>query len=81
MNNVSTAVYIYILRILFVILKNTNNKSLKGNFLIDPEIEKQEFFLGIAGVGKASKREKIFKILFDGLEKFAQVKRMFSLTV
>ena len=39
MNNVSTAVYIYILRMLFVILKNPDNNSLKNTFQIDSEIE------------------------------------------
>ena len=71
MNNVSMVVYIYILRILFVILKTPNNKSLK-NFQIDPEIIKHNFFSGIVGVNQSSKREEIFKILFKGLEEICR---------
>ena len=71
MNNVSMAVYIYILRVLFVILKNPKNKSLK-NFQIDSEIEKHNFFSGIVGVDQSSKRERIFKILFKGLEEICR---------
>ena len=69
MNNVSMVVYIYILRILFVILKNPNNKSLK-NFQIDPEIIKHDFFSGI--VDLPLEREEIFKILFKGLEEICR---------
>ena len=72
MNNVSMAVYIYILRILFVILKNPNNKPLKGNFQIDPEIEKLNFFSEIVGVDQSLKSEEIFKILFKGLEEICR---------
>ena len=35
MNNFSAAVYIYILRIIYIILKNNNNKDLEKNFQID----------------------------------------------
>ena len=64
MNNITTAVYIYILRILFVILKDSNNASLKKeSFQIDDELEAHKFF------GKfRSERIEIFKILFRGLE-------------
>ena len=72
MNNASMVVYIYILRVLFVILRNPNNKPLKGNFLIDPEIENHNFFSGIVGVDQSLKMEEIFKILFKGLEEICR---------
>ena len=67
MNNVTTAVYIYILRVLFVILKNPKNSSLMENFKIDLELENHQFFDSIK-VDEAAKREEIFKMLFRGLE-------------
>ena len=68
MNNVSTAVYIYILRMLFIILKNPDNNSLKNAFQIDSEIEGHKFFSNTASKDESEKREEIFKILFNGLE-------------
>ena len=68
MNNVSTAVYIYILRMLFIILKNSDNDSLKNAFQIDSDIEGHEFFSNTASKDESEKKEEIFKILFNGLE-------------
>ena len=68
MNNVSTAVYIYILRMLFVILKKPGNDSLKNTFQVDSEFEKHKYFSNTANEDEAGKREEIFKILFNGLE-------------
>ena len=67
MNNVSTAVYIYILRMLFVILNSSDNNPLKNTFKIDSEIEGHKFFKS-ASDDESEKREEIFKILFNGLE-------------
>jgi hypothetical protein len=44
MNNVSAAAYIYILRILYVILSNQQNLNLRENFRVDQEIERYDFF-------------------------------------
>ena len=68
MNTVSTAVYIYILRMLFIILKNPDNNSLKNAFQIDSEIEGHKFFSNTASKDESEKKEEIFKILFNGLE-------------
>ena len=76
MNNVSTAVYIYILRMLFVILKNPDNNSLKNAFQIDSEIEDHKFFSNTASKDESEKREEIFKILFNGLEDICKYKAM-----
>ena len=68
MNNVSTAVYIYILRMLFVILKKPGNESLKNTFQVDSEFEKHKYFSNTVSKDEARKREEIFKVLFNGLE-------------
>ena len=67
-NNVSTAVYIYLLRILFIILKNHNNESLKKSFLIDSEIKNHPSYYEISGTSTDEKDEKIFKLLFKELK-------------
>ena len=67
MNNVAAAVYIYILRVLFIILKNPKNKNLAQVFKIDQEIEDHELFDSIK-TNSSEKNEKIFKFLFSGLE-------------
>ena len=67
MNNVATAVYIFILRMLFVILKNPDINSLKNTFQIDSEIEGHKFFSKTASDDMLAKMEEIFKILFNGL--------------
>ena len=67
MNNVTTAVYIYILRILFIILKNPKNTSLKESIQIDSELGEHEFFTSLE-VYWPDRIEMIFKILFRGLE-------------
>ena len=67
MNNITTAVYIYILRILFVIIKYPKIGSLKESFQIDPELKKHEFFTSIKDF-PLDKIGVIFKILFRGLE-------------
>jgi hypothetical protein len=64
MNNVSAATYIYILRILFIILKSkSKNEILKKNVHID-EIENVAAFSDYIG-SLEEKREIIFKVLFD----------------
>ena len=68
MNNVSTGVYIYILRMLFIILNGSDNNSLKNVFQIDSEIEGHKFFSNSASKDESEKKEEIFKILFNGLE-------------
>ena len=67
MNNVAAAVYIYILRVLFIILKNSKNEKLTQDFKIDSEIENHEYFASIMASG-TEKKEEIFKFLFNGLE-------------
>ena len=67
-NNVATAIYIYILRILYIILKKNENLELKENLEIDIEIENHHFFNNIKNVGESTKVERIFKILFRDLE-------------
>ena len=69
-NNVATAIYIYILRILYIILKNPDNENLdlEGNFDIDDEIEGSPFFRHIKDEGEITKVERIFRILFSDLE-------------
>jgi hypothetical protein len=64
MNNVATAVYIYLLRILYVILMNPKNSTLEKNFQID-EIENYEIFSYISMIMRGDRREKIFEDLFD----------------
>ena len=71
MNNVTSAVYIFILRVLFVILKNRKVTCLEENFQIDSEVVKSEFFKSI-NLSETLKREKIFKTLFGGLEKLCK---------
>ena len=53
---------------LFVILKNPDNNSLKNAFQIDSEIEGHKFFSNTANKDESEKKEEIFKILFNGLE-------------
>ena len=79
-NNVATAVYIYILRILYVILNDPNNvnSGLKGNFQIDVEIENHIFFSDIKERGGTTRREEIFKILFAGLESICKYSKNIS---
>ena len=72
LNNVTTAVYIYILRILFVILKNPKNTSLKESFQIDSELKKHEFFLDDS---YSEDFNKFFKVLFRGLEDICKFPR------
>ena len=67
MNNVTTAVYTYILRIIYVILKIPQNGSLRESFQIDSKLEEHEFFTSHK-VSSIDKIEIIFKILFRGLE-------------
>ena len=64
MSNFSTAVYIYILRIIFIILKKKNEKPLEENFQID-DIKSFEIFSHIQDV---EKNELIFKLLFEDLK-------------
>jgi hypothetical protein len=75
MNNFSTAVYIYILRIIFIILIKNGGNPLKENFQIDQEIENFGPFSKIS-VGKKmllfDRREKIFEYLFDGLKNLCE---------
>ena len=68
MNNVSTAVYIYILRILYLILTDEKNKDKKLSryFEIDPAITGHHLFTGLGGTGK---KGRIFQMLFKDLEK------------
>ena len=70
MNNFSTAVYIYILRILYIILIKNGEKPLNENFQIDEEIENFEPFFKIPAAEEdlSKKREEIFAFLFDGLK-------------
>ena len=67
MNNVSTAIYIYILRILFIILKGSENIKLEKNFQIDNELDGHKFFDNIIKDDQSEKREEIFQILFKDL--------------
>ena len=64
MNNVSTAVYIYILRMLFVILKNPDNKSLTNTFQIDSEFEKHIYFSNTANKDEAGEKGGNFQNSF-----------------
>ena len=66
MNNITTAVYIYILRILFVILKKPKSTGIRESFEIDLELEDHEFFNSLKG-SRSERFEKIFQILFRGL--------------
>ena len=68
MNNVSTAVYIYILRMLFVILNSSDNNPLKNTFKIDSGIKDHKFFSKTDSKDMPKKMEEIFEILFNGLE-------------
>ena len=74
MNNVSTAVYVYILRIIYVILmdRNIKNFEITENFRIDDEIENKEIFKNIIGDNFVSKKEKIFNILFSDIGKICR---------
>ena len=65
MNNFSTAVYIYILRVLYIILKKNANKRLTKNFQVDEEI------VGSAPYRKMPK-EDIFKDLFKNLKQLCK---------
>ena len=73
MNNVSTAVYIYILRILFILLKNSQNAILQKSFQID-DIENERSFSKY----NATKME-IFQFLFKDLRKLVKVVSIFIL--
>jgi hypothetical protein len=66
MNNFSTAVYIYILRIIYIILNSTEDTTLKENFQID-SIENCKEFSHIRDNG-LEKKETIFRFLFKGLQ-------------
>ena len=68
MNNLSTAVYIYILRILYLILtdKKNEDQKLSRYFEIDSAITKHHLFEGVVGT---EKEERIFQVLFKDLEK------------
>ena len=68
MNNLSTAVYIYILRILYLILTDKKNKDQKLSryFEIDPAITGHHLFTGL---GDTDKKGRIFQMLFKDLEK------------
>ena len=75
MNNISTAVYIYILRLLYVILKNSEGVKAKKKFQIDEELDEHEFFSNIINDDESQKREEIFQILFNGLDKLCKSRR------
>ena len=68
MNNVSTAAYIYILRIIFLILTDEKNKDQKLSqyFEIDSLITNHHLFDGLGGTRK---EERIFEMLFKDLDK------------
>ena len=68
MNNISTAIYIYILRILYLILSSKKDTDLKLNryFEVDPEIVHHKCFENVRG---GDRYEKIFQILFRDLDK------------
>ena len=75
MNNVSMAVYVYILRILFIILKNPKNQKIEKSFSIDPEIEKHPFFSQFSIADLKSKNENIFGFLFRDLKSVCRDER------
>jgi hypothetical protein len=63
MSNVSTAVYIYILRIIYIILSNTEDPTLVENFQIDNIVKCKEF--SSVPISDFRREERIFGILFD----------------
>jgi hypothetical protein len=63
MNNVSAAVYIYMLRILYIILNNTEDTTFYEYFKID-KIKNCKEFSNIP-IGDSGRIESIFEILFD----------------
>ena len=67
-NNISTAIYVYILRILYLILSSKKDRDLKLNryFEVDPEIENHGCFANVPG---DDRNEEIFQILFRDLDK------------
>ena len=77
MNNVSTAVYIYLLRIFYLILKSEKNKSqtLSRYFEIDSEFEKHHVFSEMI---KMRKMGKSFSNIVQGFGQSLQMRREYS---
>jgi hypothetical protein len=76
MNNVATAVYIYIIRILYIILINNENKPLKEHFQIDEVGIHEEFWQVRPNHSRIL--ERIFKTLFKGLKELCLSKLRIS---
>jgi hypothetical protein len=80
MNNISTAVYIYILRMIFLILtKKKNESQIKPyqSLNIDKELIDASFLPIISKFNKVEQDIKVFEILFKNLEGICCLKESF----